>query len=58
MPYVEPFTSRALTVHEGLQHNFLVGPIVSSVTNRALEVVDDTLEIYQALENENKVKKL
>jgi len=57
MPYMEPFAHRAYTVHEGLQQNFLVGPIVSSVTNRALEVMDDTLEIYQALEEENKAKK-
>ena len=58
MPYMEPFANRAFTVHEGLQQNFLVGPIVSSVTNRALEVMDDTLEIYQALEEENKAKQL
>lgn len=57
MPYMEPFANKAYTVHEGLQQNFLVGPIVSSVTSRAWEVVDDTLEIYQALEDENKVKK-
>lgn len=50
LPYVQPLVNRALSVHEGLQQNFLVGPIVSTATSRALEVIDETVGIYNSFE--------
>lgn len=56
VPYVQPFVDRALSVHEGLQQNFLVGGLVSTATSRAREVLDDTLDMYNELETESKAK--
>lgn len=60
VPFVQPFVDKALSVHEGLQQNFLVGPIVSTATSHAWEVIGETVEIYNSFEAQGseKVKKL
>lgn len=55
-PYVEPSINRALSVHDRLQKNFLLGPIVTSATEKAVTVYKNTAFMYEALEQESKLK--
>jgi len=54
-PYtLEPVVNRLLNIHDGLQKSTLVGPLVTSATQKALIVYDKTRTMYELIDKQKR----